>query len=142
MHCRYFSVSDCSIRVSRSFVQSLCPLHKNCTYYASILLIAFTQPLCQKFCWRNRRVPSLKLRSRSCVNSTVYYVHFYVVLTFLYSAGIQDSENVDAIDNAMYDTVILAPPPKVLYISCVYSVASKKSTHVFYSIIFVFMFSC
>ncbi|XP_065899772.1 uncharacterized protein [Dysidea avara] len=26
--------------------------------------------------------------------------------------GIQDSENVDAIDNAMYDTVILAPPPK------------------------------
>ena len=58
MHYRYFSVSDCSIRVSRSFVQFLCPLHKNGTYYASILLFAFTQPLCQKFCWRNRRVPN------------------------------------------------------------------------------------
>ena len=69
MHCRYFSVSDCSIRVSRSFVQFLCPLHKNCTYYASILLIAFTQPLCQKFCWRNRRVPS-------CVVVTVIGVSF------------------------------------------------------------------
>ena len=49
MHCRYFSAPDCSIRVSRSFVQFLCPLHKNCTYYASILLIAFTHPLCQNF---------------------------------------------------------------------------------------------
>ena len=58
MHCRYFSMSDCSIRVSRSFVQFLCPLHKNCSYYASILLIAFTHPLCQKFFRRNRWVPS------------------------------------------------------------------------------------
>ena len=62
MHCRYFSMSDCSIRVSRSFVQFLCPLHKNCSYYASILLIAFTHPLCQKFCRRNRQVPTRVLK--------------------------------------------------------------------------------
>ena len=36
MHCQYYSVSDCSIRVSQSFVQIVCPLHKYCTYYASI----------------------------------------------------------------------------------------------------------
>ena len=57
--------------------------------------------------------------------------------TYLYT-GIQGSENnMDAIENAMYDMVILTPPPKVLYISCVYNliVCRSEHMHVLYSIV-------
>ena len=48
MHCRYFSESDCSIRVSRSFVQFLCPLHKKLHLLCQHFAYCFYPPIMPK----------------------------------------------------------------------------------------------
>ena len=53
MAAKYTVLLDngCSIRVYQSFIA-------NITYYASIMLNAFSDLLCLKLCWHNRLVPN------------------------------------------------------------------------------------
>ena len=51
--------TDCSIRVYQSFV-------KNISYYAGIMLNAFSDLLCSKLCWHNRLVPTPGHGNHSC----------------------------------------------------------------------------
>ena len=57
----YFA--DCSIRVYQSFAATCRNIAINpfyiinfISYYASIMLNVFSDPLCSKLCWHNRRV--------------------------------------------------------------------------------------
>ena len=52
MHCVSLA-NDCSIRVYQSFAAIL----KHFSYYADIMLNAFSDLLCSKLCWHNRLVP-------------------------------------------------------------------------------------
>ena len=45
--------NDCSNKVYQSFIT----IFKKYSYYAGIMLNAFSDPLCSKLCWHNRLVP-------------------------------------------------------------------------------------
>ena len=53
-YTRFFLDNDCSITVCQLLVE----IFKNISYYAGIMLNAFTDLLCSKLCWHNWMVPN------------------------------------------------------------------------------------
>ena len=54
MHCMF----SLALTVQLEYINHLLQFFKNISYYAGIMLNAFSDLLCSKLCWHNRLVPT------------------------------------------------------------------------------------
>ena len=64
-----------ALTVQLEYINHLLQFFKNISYYAGIMLNAFSDLLCSKLCWHNRLIPNCYTAHDD--NLHMYHLHYY-----------------------------------------------------------------